>query len=253
MLTRKKAKVLLPRGGFSATFTPWNTAQQPKMLDYVAISRQDTCTAPCSDLHFCLEVKREAVLATARHLLALHVSLPSCSAAVHSSSTPRARPRDPMHFAQLNRRRRVRRRWPEWREQHEGQLSSLIPDVVWNDPAALQRALRWAGMASAQKGGLRRATPFDQLERRLSYDRRVTRDRESRKVLPKWILAARAWQRRWRFEQELNDMTAQKKNASKHKRQAGDLLLREPGTSHAQVEAFRSLRQGILSPKEPVQ
>lgn len=132
----------------------------------------------------------------------------------------------------------------------EGQLASLIPDVAWDDPAALQRALRWAGRASAPKGRLLKATPFDQLERRLSHDRRATRDREARKVLSRWVLSTRAWQRRWRLEQELNEMTAQKKNIGKHKRQTCDLLLRDLGTSQARVGACQTVWQSILCPSE---
>lgn len=91
---------------------------------------------------------------------------------------------------------------------HKGQLSSLITKAAWNDPSALQRAIRWAGRAAAPKGRLRRAAPFDQLERQLSHDRRATRDREARTMLSRWVLSAKAWQRRWRFAQDLAEMTA---------------------------------------------
>lgn len=243
LLPRRRARILLPRGGFAPTFVPWNTAQEPKTLDYVAISeqspnKQNDHLNNWDSLRFILEAKTEAILATAHHLLALHISLPSSSPV---DSIGQDRSRGPMRYARLNRRRKVRRRWPEWREMHEGQLASRIPEAAWNDPSALQRAIRWAARASAPKGRLRIATPFDHLERRLSHDRRVTRDREARKVLSRWVLSARAWQRRWRFEQELTEMTAQKKNMGKRKRQASDLLLRDPGTLQARVEAFQTL------------
>lgn len=122
VLKRRKARVLLPRGGFIPTFVPWNTAQEPKTLDYVAVSRQNG-----------QEVKTEAILATAHHLLALHVSSPGFPAA---DSVEHDRFPDPMRYARLFRRRKVRRRWPDWREMHEGQLASLIPDVAWDTTVA---------------------------------------------------------------------------------------------------------------------
>lgn len=243
LLSRRRAGILLPRGGFVPTFVPWNTAQEPKTLDYVAVSEQISSrpeSHPNSrgSLRLILEVKTQAILATAHHSLALQVSLPN---PLQGDSDEQDRSKDPMRYARLNRRRKVGRRWPEWREMHEGQLSSLIPEAAWNDPSALQRAIRWAGRTAAPKGRLRKATPCDQLERQLSHDRRAIRDREARTVLSRWVLSARAWQRRWRFDQELAEITAQKKNITKHKRQASDLLLRDPGTSQARVEAFRTL------------
>lgn len=82
LLSRRRARILLPRGGFVPTFVPWNTAQQPKTLDYVAISEQRISRPedhPNSrgSLRFILEVKTEAILATTHHLLALHIASPN--------------------------------------------------------------------------------------------------------------------------------------------------------------------------------
>lgn len=192
--------MLLPRGGFSATFVPCNTAQEPAILDYVAVSEHDS-TRMQGDMRFVLVVQIAAVLATTHHPLALELRLPGQLGPEHGNNNQDNK--DPMRYAKLNRRRRVRRRWLGWRELTEGQLAAFVPAKAWSDPVALQRALRWAGRAAAPKGRLKTSTPYDQLERQLTHDRRVPHDREARKVLSRWVISARAWQRRWRFEQDV--------------------------------------------------
>lgn len=124
LLTRRRARILLPRGGVVPTCVPWNTAQEPKTLDYVAVSEQTSRADSHPDgresLRFVLDVKTDAVLVAAHHLLALQVYLPN---PLQSESGDQNRSKDPMRYARLNRRRRIRRQRPEWREMHEGQTT----------------------------------------------------------------------------------------------------------------------------------
>lgn len=45
----------------------------------------------------------------------------------------------------------------------------------------------------------------DPMEKQLLHDRRVTRYRESRRILSRWILKVRAFQSRWRFERRMGE------------------------------------------------
>lgn len=123
-------------------------------MDYTAVIEQGGRAEGREGLRFTLEVETQAVLATAHHLLALQLRLPGFPLCEPGDSD---NTKDPMRYAKLNRKRRVRRRWPGWRELHEGQLSPLIPEAAWSHPSALQRAVRWAGRAAAPKGRLRAA------------------------------------------------------------------------------------------------
>lgn len=222
----------MPEQGFQPTFFPWNDRQRPKVLDmFLRTDEREHAftTTVTTDM--------EAAVATGHVPLRCLVALKT-SCAYESPDSHAHQDNDLHKYSKKARRRPTRRRWPNWREVNPGQFASLIPGGAWRSPRA-----------AAPKGRLRQPTPFDDMEKAIAHDRRVTRDRTARKVLSKWLYSARLWQRRWRYEAKLVDMTLRKQNAAKGAhRPRPDLRLGEPGTTSSRTESFRSLWQTILAP-----
>lgn len=101
---------------------------------------------------------------------------------------------------------------------HAGQLASCI----------LQGALRGAVRVGAPKGRLKAPTPMND-----PVYRRVTRDRHARKILSRW-------QRRWRFEQQVAELTSQRTSMAKHSGQKPENVLQGSGRTARWVRVRES-------------
>lgn len=184
LLAAKQMVVLSPEGGITSTSVPYNMGQNEKILDYFCLSRGVIG-------HSCIE--HEWVIAS-EHLALNREVL--CTDSTSTAFEPEAEDvRDPRRFVKRRRRRAPRRRWPGWREEVTGQFAALLPDGVWDSVHRLQRGMLWAARAAvASQKRASRWTPYDVMERHFLQGRRVTRGRDARRVLSKWILQVRAYQ-----------------------------------------------------------
>lgn len=230
-------RVVVPEGGVQPTFVPYNSEQQPKVLDVVFCRGSPQQTARvCS-----LVIRDDWALRTG------HSALHLCVLGLPQIGEPSRRdPSDPMRYVKLNRKRKVRRKWPRWCESIPHQVSSLIPDAGWASAEHIQRALLWAGRAAAVKGRrARRTTPFDPLENQALAERRVTQARAARRILALWVFKIRGYQKRWRFEQSLAEYTTRGKSIAKTVSPTG-LVLSPAGTSSAMLQEFQAFWEDIL-------
>lgn len=233
----RQFRIVVPEGGIRPTFVPYNIEQQSKVLDYIFCGGSGQKKQRVRSLSVC----DDWVLRTGHCALHLLVSL--CS---HNDLPGERDPSDPMRYAKMNRRRKVRRKWPGWAEATPSQLSGLIPDAAWDNAEDIQRALRWAGRAAAtRRRNARKATPFDPLEAQALSERRVTQDRKARRILALWVLKIRGHQKRWRYEQTLEEYTARGRSMAKDIAPAG-LVLSPSGDTTSLCSDFKSFWTDIL-------
>lgn len=174
---------MIPDGGFRPTFMQYSMDQQPKILDHImcrgAPAHKQRVTT--------LRVQADWVRRSGHNALELQVQC---------------------FFKCDKRPERPDEVCANGTEAHPGQIASLVLEAAWADAAHLQRALLWAESGAAHKGRkTKKATPFDAIERRASAEQRATHDRQARRVLALWTFQIRAYQKRWRFEQELAEYT----------------------------------------------
>lgn len=235
LLAAKQLVLMPPEGGFVPTFVPYNRDQKEQVLDHI-------CVSPEARGRLCIE--KDWVVASGH--LALNLDM-FCTEPAHIPCEPGSEdPRDPQRFVKRHRQRAPRRRWRGWREEVAGQFAALLPDGIWDSVHHLQRGILWAARAaSATQRRSSRWTPYDEMEKHFVRERKVTGDRDARKVLSKWILQVRGYQTRWRFEKKLADLTAQKKSAAKTPTPVG-LKISGQGAAEALRGDFPSFWSDIL-------
>lgn len=157
----------------------------PRPSPPVTLARKRICwtTSSC-------RIERDWVVASGHLALNLNVT---CADNVTSPFAPEEDVRDPRRYVKRNRHRPARRRWPVWREEVAGQFAALLPSGVWDSAPHLQKGTLWeARAAAASQKRASRSTPYDAMEHHFLQERRVTRDRVSRRALSRWIIRVRS-------------------------------------------------------------
>lgn len=221
---------------------------QPNALDFIVVHGLATQIARIKQLL----IKSEWVLRTGHMALQVNIRREASENNDMQQERHQRRCEGGSHrYVLLNRRRNARRKWPGWSEETPGEFSELIPHSAWGYVANLQRTSIWGGTGCSAEGRAAEPTDLVRQHRETSACRASSDEGQgARRALALWVLKVRDYQRRWRLEHSLQELTQAGRSAAKQVKPWG-LVLSCSGSRTGMCQEYRTFWDRILvAPRE---